>query len=221
MKGHKDLKITKGKISILLGLVCFGVAAWIIAHNHEEDVAAGESAQVLLEEVETMITNIPVDEPEGEMKAVDVEGKSFIGIIEIPSIDIKLPIQAEWSQVDAKTAPCRYKGSVYTNDLIVAGHNYQRHFGNLNQLVSGDTIIVTDVDGRQYYYQVTYTETIGTYDVDKMDEGDWDFTVFTCTIGGANRVTVRCEYVKTVTPGSAESVIQDIENAISEDSEKK
>ncbi len=215
------MKITKGKISILLGLVCFGVAAWIIAHNHEEDVAAGESAQALLEEVNEQITNIAVDEPEGEMKAVDVDGKSFIGIIEIPSIDIKLPIQAEWSQVDAKTAPCRYKGSVYTNDLIVAGHNYQRHFGNLNQLVSGDTIIVTDVDGRQYYYQVTYTETIGTYDVDKMDEGDWDFTVFTCTIGGANRVTVRCEYVKTVTPGAADSVIQEIENAISEDSEKK
>ncbi|MBE5843734.1 MAG: sortase [Butyrivibrio sp.] len=215
------MKITKGKISILLGLVCFGVAAWIIAHNHEEDMAAGESSEALLKEVDAMISNVAVDEPSGEMKAVDVDGQSFIGIIDIPSIDIRLPIQAEWSQENAKQAPCRYKGSVYENDLIVAGHNYQRHFGNLNQLVSGDTVIVTDVDGRQYYYEVTYTETIGTYDVDKMDEGDWDFTVFTCTIGGASRVTVRCEYVKTVTPGSAESVIQEIEEAVSEDSEQK
>ena len=212
--------ITRGKVSIFLGLVCFGVAAWIVAHNHEEDVVAGEASQALLEEVKEQITNIAVDEPVGEMKAVDVNGQSFIGIIDIPAIDIRLPVQAEWSQQDAKTAPCRYKGSVYENDLIVAGHNYDRHFGRLNQLVSGDTIIMTDVDGRQYYYQVTYTETIGTYDVDKMDEGDWDFTVFTCTIGGANRVTVRCEYVKTVTPGSAESVIQEIENAVSEDEKK-
>jgi sortase A len=208
--------ITRGKVSILLGLVCFALAFYIFAYNRDEDISAGVSAANLLESVDAQITNVPTEmTPTGEMKAVDVNGQSFIGIITIPAIDIRLPIQSEWSSENAKTSPCRYKGSVYTNDLIVAGHNYQRHFGKLNQLNSGDTVIVTDIDGRQYYYEVTYTETIGTYDVDKMDEGEWDFTVFTCTIGGASRVTVRCEYVKTVEPGSGDSVIEEIENAVS------
>lgn len=211
------MKITRGKVSILLGLICFGIAIGIILYNQDEDAAAGASAAMLLEGVDAQITNVAIDEPTGDMKAVDVDGQSFIGIITIPAIDIRLPIQQEWSSENAKTSPCRYKGSVYTNDLIVAGHNYQRHFGKLNQLMSGDTIIITDVDGRQYYYEVTYTETIGTYDVDAMDAGDWDFTVFTCTIGGASRVTVRCEYVKTVTPGSGDSVIREIENAVADD----
>ncbi|WP_051638694.1 sortase [Butyrivibrio sp. NC2002] len=210
--------ITKGKVSIFLGIVCFAIAISIIIYNRNEDNAAGVSAASLLEGVDAQITNSPVEsDPTGDMKSVDVNGQSFIGIITIPAIDIRLPIQQEWSSENAKTSPCRYKGSVYSNDLIVAGHNYQRHFGKLNQLLSGDTVIVTDIDGRQYYYEVTYTETIGTYDVDAMDKGDWDFTVFTCTKGGASRVTVRCEFVKVVTPGSGESVVNEIENKVTAD----
>lgn len=208
--------ITKGRIMILLGLLCFGIAANIVVNNQKEDLAAGVSAASLLDKVEDQITNTAIDpNPTGDMKSVEVNGQSFVGIITIPAIDIRLPIQTEWSSVNAKTSPCRYKGSVYDNNLIVAGHNYQKHFGNLKNLVTGDTIIVTDVDGRQYYYEVTYIEDIGTYDVDAMDEGEWDFTVFTCTIGGASRVTVRCDFVKMVAPGSGDSVTKEIENAVS------
>ncbi len=208
--------ITKGRIMILLGFICFGIAANIVVHNQSEDLAAGVSAAGLLEGVEAQITNTPIDmNPTGDMKSVDVNGQSFIGIITIPAIDIRLPIQTEWSSANAKTSPCRYKGSVYENNLIVAGHNYQRHFGNLKNLVSGDTIIVTDIDGRQYYYEVTNIEEIGTYEVDAMDEGEWDFTVFTCTIGGASRVTVRCDFVKMIAPGSGDSVTKEIQNAVS------
>ena len=210
--------ITKGRIMILLGFLCIGIAANIVVSNQNEDLAAGVSAAGLLEGVEAQVTNAPIDmDPKGDMKSVDVNGQSFIGILEIPAIDIKLPIQTEWSSENAKTSPCRYKGSVYENDLIVAGHNYQRHCGKLGNLVSGDSIIVTDVDGRKYYYEVTYTEEIGTYEVDKMDEGTWDFTVFTCTIGGASRVTVRCDFVKVEAPGAAQSVEKEIEEAISAD----
>ena len=30
------------------------------------------------------------------------------------------------------------------------------------------------------------------YDVEAMESGDWALTLFTCTIGGKTRVTVRC-----------------------------
>jgi sortase A len=32
--------------------------------------------------------------------------------------------------------------------------------------------------------------------VEEMISGDWDLTLFTCTIGGATRVTIRCEKTK-------------------------
>ena len=104
-----------------------------------------------------------------------------------------LPIQDEWSNDNAKVSVCRYKGSVYDNDLIVCGHNYTEHFGRLNELASGDSIVVTDMNGRSFYFVVSNIETLGAYDVEEMEAGQWDFTMFTCTVGGANRVTVRCE----------------------------
>jgi len=33
--------------------------------------------------------------------------------------------------------------------------------------------------------------------VEEMTAGEWDLTLFTCTLGGRSRVTVRCELVET------------------------
>ena len=49
------------------------------------------------------------------------------------------------------------------------------------------------MNGISFHYVVANIETLGAYDVEEMEAGEWDFTMFTCTIGGANRVTVRCE----------------------------
>ena len=88
-------------------------------------------------------------------------------------------------------APCRYAGNLY-DGLIIAGHNYVSHFKKLSQLAPGDAVRFTDVDGNVWEYTVTTTEIISGYDVEGMEEGDWDLTLFTCTYGGQDRVTVRC-----------------------------
>ena len=56
-------------------------------------------------------------------------------------------------------------------------------------------MIYVDSQGKEYHYTVSETEILGAYDVDKMKEGDWDQTLFTCTYGGRSRVTVRCRNV--------------------------
>jgi sortase A len=129
----------------------------------------------------------------GPMPIVDVEGRSFIGTVQIPSLGLLLPIQDEWSKDNAKVSVCRYKGSAYDNDLIVCGHNYVEHFGTLPELKTGEEVIVTDMNGISFHYKVANIETLGAYDVEEMEAGEWDFTMFTCTVGGSNRVTVRCE----------------------------
>lgn len=49
-----------------------------------------------------------------------------------------------------------------------------------------------DIDGNVFSYEVVSLETLSTYDVENMTDGDWDLTLFTCTVGGQFRVTVRC-----------------------------
>ena len=187
------MKELTGYIYIILGAALIVGAALLIRHNLSESAAAGSASDELLEGVISQIPDVVLDTDSGDMPVVDVEGRSFIGTVEIPSLGLLLPDQNEWSKENAKVSVVRYKGSVYENDLIIAGHNYVEHFGNLNQLVTGDEVIVTDMNGKSFYFEVVNIETLGAYDVDEMEAGDWDLTLFTCTIGGANRVTVRCE----------------------------
>lgn len=207
------MKKLVGYLYILMGAACIFLAVFIIRNNLIENEQAGSASDELLGGV---IAQIPdtVFAANGDMPVVDVDGHSFIGTVEIPSLGLLLPVQNEWDKKDAKYAVCRYKGSVYENDLIICGHNYEEHFGKLNQLNSGDDVIVTDMNGISYYFKVSNMETLGATDIEEMESGDWDLTLFTCTIGGANRVTIRCEATGEVTEvGTAPDVLDAAEKS--------
>ncbi len=205
------MKKLSGYINILLGAAFIVGAALLIRYNINESTAAGSASDELLEGVISQIPDVVLDTADsGDMPVVDVEGRSFVGTVEIPSLGLLLPVQSEWGKDNAKVSICRYKGSVYENDLIICGHNYVEHFGNLNQLVTGDEVVVTDMNGKSFYFQVANIETLGAYDVEEMEAGQWDLTLFTCTVGGANRVTVRCEATGKV---SASGEVPDVLDA--------
>ena len=113
-------------------------------------------------------------------------------MVEIPSLELSLPVMSDWSYPQLKKAPCRYVGSVYSHDVVICGHNYDRHFGRLKELVPGDEVRFTDMDGNVFRYSVCAVEQLAKTAVEEMQTGDWDLTLFTCTKGGVMRVTVRC-----------------------------
>ena len=131
--------------------------------------------------------------PEMEMPTEKINGNYYIGVLEIPSLGLELPVMSDWSYPRLRTAPCRYKGSAYSGDLIIAGHNYARHFSGIKRMSPGDEVRFTDADGNLFLYKVAELETLGGADVEKMQSGDWELTLFTCTYGGRSRVAVRCE----------------------------
>ena len=130
--------------------------------------------------------------PEMEMPVRTADGREYIGVLRIPALDLELPVQSAWSYPNLRASPCRYQGSAYDGTLIVAGHNYPSHFGGLKQLRAGDAISLEDADGNRFDYEVAEVEILPPDAVEEMTEGDWDLTLFTCTLGGGSRVTVRC-----------------------------
>ena len=113
-----------------------------------------------------------------------------------------------WSYPALKRAPCRYSGTAQDNDLIIAAHNYSAHFGRIGDLETGDSIIFTDTSGQVYNYTVAFAEVIAGTDVDQMFSGqatDWDLTLFTCTLSGQSRVTIRA-YRQTDEPAQSDDV---------------
>ena len=130
--------------------------------------------------------------PDMEMPTKEIDGETYIGVVEIPSLELSLPVMSDWSYPQLKKAPCRYVGSVYSHDVVICGHNYDRHFGRLKELVPGDEVRFTDMDGNVLRYSVCAVEQLAKTAVEEMQTGDWDLTLFTCTKGGVMRVTVRC-----------------------------
>lgn len=129
---------------------------------------------------------------EPEMPVIQLDGQEYAGILSIPSLSLELPVLRNWSMAALKNAPCCYAGSLYQNNLVIAGHNYKGHFGRLSDLQIGDSIFFTDALGQRFGYEVVELESLPANAVDAMTTGDWDFTLFTCTVGGRSRLTVRC-----------------------------
>ncbi|MGN0373290.1 MAG: sortase [Enterocloster sp.] len=203
------MRTRKGLFFVYGGLLLLAAALLLTGYNLWDSwrakQEAGEIAAVLeshmdSREKEKNEENVPVDssrtDEQEEITAVLIDGEKYIGMLEIPALKLELPVMGEWSYPKLRIAPCRYTGSVYQNDMIIAGHNYDSHFGRLKELQAGDEITLTNVHGITYFYKVISQEILEKNAVEEMQEGDWDLTLFTCTIGGAQRITVRCERYK-------------------------
>ena len=100
---------------------------------------------------------------------------------------------ADWSYPQLRIAPCRYSGSIWSDDMVLMAHNYARHFGQLSRLSIGEEVIFKDVNGITITYEVMAIDTLNPTEVEDMTSGEYDLTLFTCTYGGKSRVTVRCD----------------------------
>ena len=217
MKNEKEnSRKQDGFLWIALGLLLIAAALFLASYNlYEDQKAASQSQQVLLELLEEM-RNLPTEDeadtseestepelvypdyvlnPYMDMPTVEVEGNDFIGVLAIPDLELEVPVMSQWSYPHLKIAPCRYSGSAYLDDMVIAAHNYTRHFGRLKELSGGETVTFTDVDGNVFTYEVALVETLMPTEVEEMESGDWNLTLFTCTIGGSYRVTVRCDRI--------------------------
>lgn len=76
--------------------------------------------------------------PDMEMPITLIESNEYIGILDLLALGLSLPVMSDWSYPQLKIAPCRYKGSAYTGDLIISAHNYERNFGHLISMMIGD-----------------------------------------------------------------------------------
>ena len=76
---------------------------------------------------------------------------------------------------------------------MIAAHNYTCHFGHLFNLSPSDVVHFTDADGNAFSYVVVVIEVLGPTAIEYMTDGRYELSLFTCTLGGASRFTVRCQ----------------------------
>ena len=198
-----------GICCIILGVCCLISSLGLIAYNRWEEEKAQDASKNILQDVQEDIQDntreestseeskqdeseeISVDIPK-EMLATQVDGYDCIGVLSIPVLELELPVLTDWSYAKLKIAPCHYFGSYYEKDFVIAAHNYQSHFGRLSELQPKDLILFTDISGTVYCYEVVLLETLPANATEEMITSGFDLSLYTCTPGGASRVTVRC-----------------------------
>lgn len=194
---------------MILGTVLVLGALSLFAFNQWENKKAGNTVEEILPQVvEQIEERLPAADPaqeetppsvpdpyDPEMTAVEIDGYLYVGYVSIPAVELELPVMSEWDYTRLKIAPCRYAGSTKTGNLVICAHNYDRHFGPIRNLTIGDKVYFTDMDGVVSAYEVVSLETLQPTAVEEMTDGGFDLTLFTCTYGGATRVTVRCDRV--------------------------
>ena len=109
------MKKKTGTIFMIIGAVLVSSALLLFAYNQWDAKRAEKEA---LETVNQLKKNLNQDDGEnqyidsdGDMKIVTIDGYDYIGYISIPSINLELPVMAEWSYAGLKIAPGRYYGS--------------------------------------------------------------------------------------------------------------
>ena len=216
---EKNSRKQEGLLLITIGLLLIAAALFLVSYNLYDELRAEQSARQAVTQLDAYLpaeaapeapsdstgdqeplvsderTVIPdyVLSPNMEMPVETINGIDFIGVLRIPALELELPIISEWNYPNLKTAPCRYSGSAYLNNLIICGHNYTSHFGTLKNLWEGDIATFTDMDGNVFTYKMVERETLLPTSIDAMESGEWDLTLFTCTVGGQSRVTIRFE----------------------------
>lgn len=217
------MKAKIGAFFMILGVLLLTGALGLLLYNQAEQNRAAEAANALMPQIveaiqknqshaqtdpdqtestpqetidwDNYVPVLPTEPVVPEMTVVEIGGYGYIGFISFPTLGSELPVMADWSYEQLETTPCRYTGSIFTDDLVLMAHNYWGHFGQINGLDLGDNVSFTDMDGNTILYEVVAVDVLHPTDIEDMTAGDYDMTLFTCTYGGQSRVTVRCDRV--------------------------
>ena len=188
-----------GVILISLGAVLILAALLLFLYNRSEDRRAGQEAESLLEDARSAMAADTDPEPQEEL-AEEIT-YDYAGVIAIPDLSLELPVIDRWSYDRLKVAPCRQSGAAPDGDLVIAAHNYKSHFGYLDRLQPGASVIFTDMEGTVYRYaveEIRQLEPEDVEDVSSVFSSEYPLVLYTCTPGGKARVAVFCQWDETI-----------------------
>ena len=155
-----------------------------------------------------VIYSEPVEEdnPEDNINWLRTENGTeyyVLATINIPSIDCKYPILNESTEELLKIAPCKFWGSEpnEVGNFCIVGHNYRsnKFFSHVPELVVGDRIEITDLNGRTLSYSVYDKYVVEPEDVSctsQRTNGLKEITLITCTDDSKQRVIVKAREVQ-------------------------
>ena len=186
MKKYRLLQIIGG---LLIGL---SVAVLLVSQLYE-DYARQKSAVVVASLQRCLpqrAAGIVQEAGERQMPVLEIQGKDYIALLEVPAVGVILPVQHNWSSRNLLTAPCRFGGSCYDGSMILGAGDKQFDF--CCKLDLGDAVVITDMQGREFSYAVQWIERSSAVPYDYLADIEYPLTLFTQEPYSNRYIIVRC-----------------------------
>lgn len=215
------LRKVAGIVLLVVGVTAIASAVFVPYINkkrNEKDIAAirdGQYAQPK-EATGNSVTSSAVNSEDQEVSAQAVEASerdkkmdailsdhTRIGIVEIEKIDVLYAIVegTEDEQINRAVGHVTSSAGIgQAGNCVIAGHRggyYGTFFERLPELEYGDEIVLTDVNGKEYYYVVYDKKTVDPPDwsvtenlINKQDETMHTLTMITCEDDTRKRIVV-------------------------------
>ena len=141
--------------------------------------------------------------------------EGVIGIIEIPSLDIKYPVFEGAGSVQLNEGIGHVTNTTELcgkGNCVLAGHNGSRrgvYFTYLCNIEAGAKVVLTNRKKEKHEYTVKEMKVVNPYDewVTEQTEGE-SLTLFTCAEHGTKRFVVKCEPVNNTDQQDGEKTDQ-------------
>lgn len=191
------MKIKLSTILLAVGMLLMALAVAILVFDH---FAAKKYAADARDRADKLISLMPeaddglvLDKSDNTMPTAELDGGDYIGVIEIPMYNSKLPVLAEWDKGEVAKQPCRFSGSIYDKSLVVGGSDGIGQFDFMKLITVNDTLYFTDMEGARFTYTVSAIEKIGDASAEALSDGDFDLVLFARSSTAFDYTIVKCK----------------------------
>lgn len=193
------MKKRKFPIALVLGVSLVAISfLLIVGLQIRTHIGANESRKVVMRMNELLperTVGVPGISPNPNMPVLEINDVDYVALMEIPSLNLTLPVADAWNSQKLYSSPARFYGSCYDHSLVIGGVDNAHQFSFCDKIDNGTVIIVTDMTGTQFSYTVSRVDRSKSAESNWLINRDYDLTLFCRDTYSMEYVAVRCSFM--------------------------
>lgn len=191
----KQGKIILQKICVLAGTLLLMAACailflwqWNIHASQQQTQDYVHTLRSLIPEVQNVALEAKKD---NSMPLLSLDGKDFIGILEMPLYESTLPVCADWG--NPSQYPRCLSGSIYDRSIQIGATSQAGQYDFYRELSVGDSVFFTDMEGNRYALEISDLRYKKHADQTALQSCDAALTLFIKNVYAFEYLIVFCD----------------------------
>lgn len=191
LKGRFSLICIVLGVALLLGTAGMLLSSSLLARQGSKDAAQIlEKAQTLMPQA---ADRVPEERGNNKMASMEIDGVNVVGVLSFTGYGRTLPLAGDWDTTLVSSMPCRFTGSIYDTSLIIGAVDGETQLSFASRMEVGDEVVLTDMEGGRYTYQVEAIQHAKHATLEKLQAGDYALTIFVKDSNTSQYLLIRCQ----------------------------